>query len=221
MSVVVEALAREVGAVGAALRKLSRASWGAPTRCEPWTVRELVAHMARGAVRIREMIAADAIDDEPEKDGVTYFQVDLEAEAPAIAARAADYAEEIGDGPAVVAFWDEQWSRALRAARASRPESVHPTPFGTMRIEEYVRTRVLEVTVHHMDMDEAIGHAAHPDARALAITADVLRGLLGTDLRPIGMDDVRFVLTGTGRAALTDEETSYLGPLATRFPLIR
>lgn len=216
---VVEALAREVGSLGRALRKLSAGEWSTPTRCEPLTVLQLTAHMARGASRIEEMLAADAVDDEPEKDAVTYFQYDADAEAPLIAARAQDVAADIGDGPAMVAYWDEHWSRALRGARAADPARVGPTVFGTMRLDEYLKTRIVEVVIHHFDLDDALGHDVHPDPGALGLCGDVLRGLLGTDLRKAGMDDVRFAYVGTGRAPLSDEERAYLGPLADRFPL--
>ena len=216
---VVEALAREVGSLGKALGSLTQSEWEAPTRCEPLTVRELAAHMARGAIRIEEMLAAKPIDDEPEKDAVTYFQFDADAEAPVIASRARTVAAEVGDGPAMVRFWNEHWSRALRAARATDPARVGPSVFGTMRLDEYLKTRVVEVVIHHIDVDDALGHEPHPDAEALELCGDVLRGMLGTDLRKTGMDDVRFALVGTGRAALADAERSYLGPLADRFPL--
>lgn len=221
MSAVVEALARELGSVGKALHNLSGKQWGVPTRCEPMTVLDLVAHVVRGADRVVEMCSVDPIDDEPQKDAVTYFRYDADAEGPMIVARAQEVAGETGDGAAMTARWDARWSKALMAARTTAPDSVRPTVFGTMHLEEYLKTRILEVTVHHLDLDDAIGHEPHPDARALELTGDVLRGLLGTDLRPVGMDDLRFALTGTGRADLTDEERAYLGPLAEGFPLLR
>ena len=217
---VVEALAREVGSVGKVLHKLAPQQWATPTRCPPLTVLQLTAHMARGAVRIDEMIFAEPVEDEPERDAVTYFQYDAEAEAPMIVARAQEVADEIGDGSAMVRFWDERWSRALRGARETDLSRVGPTVFGTMRVGEYLKTRVLEVTVHHLDLDDALGHAPHPDPEALEICGDILRGLLGTDLRGAGMDDLRFALTGTGRAPLNDDERAYLGPLADTFPLL-
>jgi uncharacterized protein (TIGR03083 family) len=221
VSVVVEALAREVGSVGKVLHKLTPTQWAAPTRCEPMTVLDLVAHMVRGADRIVEMCSAEPIDDEPEKDAVTYFRYDPDAEGPTIVARAQQVAAETGDGAAMTARWDAGWSKALQIARVTAPDSVRPSVFGTMLLEEYLKTRILEVTVHHLDLDDGIGHEPHPDARALELTGDVLRGLLGTDLRPVGMDDLRFALTGTGRADLTEEERAFLGPLAAGFPLLR
>jgi len=216
---VVEALAREVGSVGKALHRFKAADWIAPTRCPPMSVTDLAAHMLRGANRIDQMLDDGPIDDEPQKDAVTYFQYDAAAEAPAILKRAQEDAAAFDSTATLVKAWDERWSHALRRAREAG-DPVLPTIFGTMRLTEYLRTRVLEVTVHHMDVDDALGRDPHPDAGALEVTGDVLRGLLGTDLRGAGVDDVRFALVGTGRAPLNDREREMLGPLAAKFPLL-
>lgn len=85
---VVDALAREVGSVGQLLHTLKPKQFEQPTRCPPMNVRELAAHMLRGAVRIEEMLDAGAVDEEPEKDAITYFQFDSAGEAPVIIKRA-------------------------------------------------------------------------------------------------------------------------------------
>lgn len=217
---IVEALAREVGEVGKLLHKLSAKQWDAPTRCAPMTVFDLAAHVYRGALRVNEMLDAEPLDVPPEKDAVTYFQYDPAAEGPEIVARAQEVAASFGSAKALVQAWDTEWSRALRRAREADLRAVGPTVFGLMTREEYLKTRCVEVLIHHMDLDDALGRPVHPDAGCLTVVGDVLRGLLGTDLRPVGMDDVRFALAGTGRAALTDEERAYLGPLAEKFPLL-
>jgi uncharacterized protein (TIGR03083 family) len=215
----IDALAREVGAVGKLLHRLEPKQWDLPTRCSPLTVRELAAHMLRGGMRIQEMLDAGPLDAEPEKDGITYFQYDAAAEGPQIVKRAQESAASF---PAALAkAWDTEWTKALQRAREYVAEDpVLPTVFGSIKLTEYLRTRCVEVVVHHMDLDDALGKKPHPDKGALDETCDVLRGLLGTDLRPVGIDDVRFALIGTGRAALTDAEKEILGPLAAKFPLL-
>ncbi|MEX2393289.1 MAG: hypothetical protein WD826_02300, partial [Actinomycetota bacterium] len=68
---------------------------------------------------------------------------------------------------------------------------------------------------------DALGRDPDPTRWGLGATCDVLRGLLGADLRPLGVDDLRFALLGTGRATLTDGEREMLGPLADSFPLLQ
>jgi uncharacterized protein (TIGR03083 family) len=216
--VIVDALAREVGNVSRLLHSLKSDDWAKPTRCPPLTVRELAAHMLRGAVRIEEMIAAGPVDSEPERDGMTYFRFDSASEAPVIAKRAQEASASFPDDLAKA--WDIGWTKALQGARAILSDDpVLPTIFGLMRMSEYLRTRCVEVVIHHMDLDDALGKAPHPDPGALEAVGDVLRGLLGTDLRPVGVDDVRFALVGTGRGTLNDDERQLLGPLAANFPL--
>ena len=217
----IASLAREVASVGKALKDLSEQDWATPTRCPPMNVKELVAHMLRGSTRIMEMIDAPPIDDEPEKDAVTYSQYDGRAEAAAIVERAQEGARGFETTKDLIKAWDTAWIKALQGARGIRAaDPVVPSVMGTMHLSEYIKTRIVEVTIHHLDLDDAVGHAPHPDAGALEAACDVLRGLLGTDLRPLGMDDLRFAVVGTGRAELSDEERSYLGPLVAKFPLL-
>jgi len=215
---VVDALAREVGSVGQMLHTLKPKQWELPTRCAPLTVRELCAHMLRGAVRIEEMLDAGPVDTEPEKDSITYFQFDATDEGPVIVKRAQEAAAAFPSD--LARTWDLEWTKALQRARTHiGDDPVLPNVFGLIRLTEYLKTRSVEVVIHHMDVDDALGKKPHPDPGALEIVGDVLRGLLGTDLRPLGVDDVRFALIGTGRAPLDEDERGLLGPLAEKFPL--
>ena len=213
---VVDALAREVGSVGQLLHTLKPKQWEQPTRCPPMNVRELAAHMMRGAGRIQEMLDAGPVDVEPERDGITYFQsVTVSGE---IVKRAQEASAAFP--PDLARAWDLEWTKALQRARMYINEDpVLRNVYGLIRLTEYLKTRCVEAVIHHMDLDDALGRKPHPDREALEITGDILRGLLGTDLRPVGVDDVRFALVGTGRAPLNDDERQMLGPLAQKFPL--
>jgi uncharacterized protein (TIGR03083 family) len=219
---VVDALAREVGSVGQLLHVLKPKQWEEPTRCPPMNVRELASHMLRGAMRIDDMLDKGPVDSEPERDGITYFRAwEGDAAGPAAAEVVQRAQEASASLPQDLAkTWDVEWTKALQRARSYVNEDpVLHSIFGLMRLTEYLKTRCVEVVIHHMDLDDALGRKPHPDAGALEIVGDVLRGLLGTDLRPVGVDDVRFALIGTGRAQLNDDERRVLGPLAAKFPL--
>jgi len=79
---------------------------------------------------------------------------------------------------------------------------------------------VVEVTIHAMDMRDGLNLAPDPTEPGLTVCCEVLRGLLGADVRPLGIDDVRFAETATGRATLDDAEREMLGPLAGLFPVL-
>ena len=219
---VVDALAREVGDVGQLLHMLKQKQWEQPTRCPPMNVRELSAHMLRGAMRIEEMLDKGPVDSEPDRDGMTYFQAWTGDAAAGAAAEVVQRAQEASASlPKDLAkTWDVEWTKALQRARMYLADDpVLHGIFGLIRLSEYLKTRCVEVVIHHMDLDDALGKKLHPDPGALEIVGDVLRGLLGTDLRPVGVDDVRFALIGSGRAQLNDDERRVLGPLADKFPL--
>lgn len=212
------ALAEETTRTADFLSSLSEADWARPTRCAPWSVFELAVHAWRGSMRIREMIAAGPVESEAEKDAVTYCRFDSSAMAPAIAQRASEDAA-LHDPAVFASTWRDDWKAALDLA--GDPSLIYPGVFGLMAMGEYLKTRVLEVTIHTMDLRDALGLAPDPTLHGLTVTCDVLRGLLGTDLRALGVDDVRFALTATGREPLNDSEKELLGPLADLMPVLR
>ena len=91
-----------------------------------------------------------------------------------------------------------------------------------LTLDEYVKTRVLEVTVHRMDMENALGLKGWGTDDAISIVDEVLVGLLGEEPpTELEWDAVDFIDTGTGRRDLTEAEQEILGDLADRFPLIQ
>jgi uncharacterized protein (TIGR03083 family) len=212
-----DALAREAAAVGRFLSTRTDEDWARPTRCAPMTVFDLAAHVRRGWARIEDLIDAGPLDMEAEKDAATYFRFDREAVSPQVLERAQEEAARLGTPAALLASWSQLDEVVARARTA--PDAIYPTLFGAMRMYEYLRTRVVELVVHHMDLRDALGLEPEADPEALTVAADVLRQLLGTDLRP-AVDDVRFCLIGTGRAALDPDERAALGPLVDMFPLL-
>jgi mycothiol maleylpyruvate isomerase-like protein len=65
----------------------------------------------------------------------------------------------------------------------------------------------------------ALGQEPDPSPEGVAVVCGVLAGLLSAEPPP-GLDGVRFILTGTGRAPLDAKERKALGPLVARFPLL-
>jgi uncharacterized protein (TIGR03083 family) len=218
---IADALEDEAGRAGAFLGELGPSDWDLPTRCPPMTVLHLAVHTMRGALRIVEFLDAPPVEDEPQMDAVTYYRYDPADVGPTVVARAQKEAES-RTGAGFSAEWQAAWAAAIAAARRRADDNpVVASPFGTLRLREYLRTRCVEVTIHAMDLRNALGRDPDPTPWGLGATCDVLRGLLGADLRPLGVDDLRFALLGTGRATFTGAEREMLGPLADSFPLLQ
>lgn len=216
-----DALQAETERTGMFLAGLTAQDWMRPTRCPPMNVRELAVHALRGAYRIVSFLQTP-VSGEPQKDAVSYYRYDPVAVGVEVVDRAKVESEKRGPDADIAAEWREAWREALRAARAaSGDDPVVASPLGTLRLHEYLRTRCVEVTIHSMDLRDAVGFDPDPTPEGLAATCDVLRGLLGGDVRPPGLDEVRFALTGTGREKLTDDERDLLGSRADRFPLLQ
>jgi uncharacterized protein (TIGR03083 family) len=218
----IDALEAETVRAGRFLAGLTVDDWMRPTRCSPLNVRELAVHALRGAYRILDTLAAPRREGEPEKDAVTYWSYDPAKVGRGVVERAKAESDERALDADIGAEWAEKWGEALAEARAAAADDPLVTAIpGTIRLRDFMKTRCIEVGVHTMDLRDALGLEPDPSRECLEAVGDVLRGILGADLRPMGMDDVRFALTGTGRASLTDTERSMLGPLADSFPLLQ
>jgi uncharacterized protein (TIGR03083 family) len=217
-----DALEAETTRLGELLFSLTSEDWAAPTRCPPLNVRELAVHTLRGAYRIIDTFAADPLEGEPEKDAVTYWRYDPAAVGKGVVDRAKAESEARAPDADIASEWRDSWTKALMVAReGAEDDRLIPAIPGTTRLREFLKTRCIEVTIHGMDLRNALGLDPDPSAAGLEVACDVLRGILGTDLRPLGMDDVRFALVGTGRAQPSDAELEMLGPLADSLPLLQ
>jgi len=106
---------------------------------------------------------------------------------------------------------------AIPAERVIK-RSGHPR----MTFGEFVASRNMEFGVHAMDIAHAVGAPERVVAAAGVVITGILEGLLGEPLPAgLGWDTTTFILAGTGRRPITDEEHQVLGALARRFPLLR
>ena len=218
----IDALEAEVLRAETFLAGLTAEEWQRPTRCAPLSVRALAVHALRGAYRILDTLAAEPREGEPEKDAVTYWDYDVAAVGRGVVDRAKAESENRAPDADIAAEWKAVWADAIAGARAAAEDDplVAALP-GKIRLSEFVKTRCIEVGIHVMDLREALGFEPDPSPECLEAIGDVLRGRLGADLRPLGMDDLRFALVGTGRGELTAAEREMLGPLSDSFPLLQ
>lgn len=191
------------------------------TRCPPWDVKVLLAHMYRDVDRILayrdEPTAA-----EPDTTSVTYWRsYDPAEEGPFITARSVEVADGFATGPELARAFDRHRREAVAAAGVMSPGRLFGAYGLTLRFDEYLGTRILEIAVHGMDLAHALGRPPWITAEGSAVVRDILVGLLGQEPPDaLEWDDATFIETGTGRRPLPDGERSTLGGLAERFPLL-
>lgn len=207
----------ECARLGEVLRGVDETDLDRPTDCRPWTVRELLAHVRTGAGRLVDMLAAPA-PPRAEVDAAAYYGAAKFA-PPVDAARIDSGRREARelDGPALVADFDRAWRDALAAVDAQPPGRVVRTRHGdAMALAEFLRTRVVEVGVHGLDLAAALDREPWLTPTA----AEVVAGLL-TGGRPVpaelGWDRLTLIGKATGRADLTARERAVLGATGFRW----
>ncbi len=217
---VVDALAGESRRAAEVALALSEDAFTRPTRCPPWDVKALVGHLYRDVDRILEY--RDRLAGAPDTDSVSYWtSYDPRGDAADVSARAQQIADGYATGSDLARAFDERWRVAVAAAQEMSPDRSISTFGPTLRFDEYVKTRVLEMAVHGLDLAHALDREPWTMPEAAAVVHAILVGLLGIEPpAALGWDDVTFFDTGTGRRALTDAERSALGERAGRFPLL-
>ena len=216
-----DALRSECLLVSEVLAEASEQDFSRPTRCTEWNVKELLGHMYRDVDRTNTGLA---LPPPPAADtnAVTYWRsYDPGPDAADIASRAKELAGGFDSGSELLEAWDEMWRRACDGAATEHRERVIMTWARALTLDDFLKTRVLEITVHGLDLADALRRPPWPTEAGLAITREILRGLLEAELpADLEWDEVTFVETGTGRRRLTEDERAILGPLAERFPLL-
>jgi uncharacterized protein (TIGR03083 family) len=191
------------------------------TRCTAWNVKELLGHLYWDLHRMKRWLEAPAAD-RADTDSVSYWRsYDALGDAPGIADRAAQRAAGYETGNELAKAWDELWRDAIRSAESQDWERVVATWGPKLTMDDFLRTRVLEVTAHRMDLQDALGQKGWGTDAAISIVDDALEGLLGVEPpSELEWDVVDFIEAGAGRRPLTEKEREILGPLADRFPLL-
>lgn len=177
--------------------------WDAPA-LGVWSVRDLVGHTSRSITRIEEFGArrAPAVDVASAAD---HYRRSLGRPnaGEQIAERGREAGQALGADP--LAAMREDWARAERILDATDEDEIIAYDNGGIRFGDYLETRVFELTIHSLDLANAIGVEAQPPREALAVALQTLAAIAlesgcGADL----------ALAATGRAPL-GEGFSVLG----------
>jgi uncharacterized protein (TIGR03083 family) len=219
------ALREECDALSATLRGLSERDFARSTRCAAWDVKGLVGHLHRGFDRLNDALASDP-PPPATHDAVSWWRAYDPAPGSARSREVAQQSTEIAarypTGADLARAFDALWPAALARAAAADGARLVVTFGPVLTLEEFLKTRVLEVTVHRLDLEDALGRRGWGTASAVGIVDDILVELLGAEPpTELGWDALDFIEAGTGRRDLTDAERRRLGPrLAKRFPLL-
>ncbi|MER7891306.1 maleylpyruvate isomerase N-terminal domain-containing protein [Micromonospora sp. NPDC094482] len=206
METVRAAFRDECARLGEVLRGLAEADLDRPTDCQPWTVRELLAHVRSGAGRLTDMLAAPAPDraevDAAEYFGAAKFTPDVDAARIDSGRREARQL----DGLALVVDFDRAWRAADAAVAVAPTDRVVRTRHGdAMSLTEFLRTRVVEVGVHGLDLAAALHRGPWLTPVAAEVVADLLTGGRSVPVE-LGWDRLTLIRKTTGRTPLTDRE---------------
>lgn len=216
-----EALREECEEVSRLVLFLTEDEFAKSTRLPAWNVKELLGHLYRDVDRTNTGLAQPP-PAEATHDAVSYWRsYDPVGDAPSIADRAKEVASRHDTGEELARAWDEMWRRAVEAAGTTDRSRLLLTWGPVLTLDEFLKTRVLEVTVHRMDMEDALGRKGWGTDQAVSIVDEILEGLLGEEPpSDLEWDVVDFIEVGTGRRPLKESERAILGPLADRFPLL-
>jgi hypothetical protein len=189
-----------------------------PTGCAGWSVRDLVFHLRGDANRALVALASPA-GTPPDTDAVSYWthwRPDTDGARLNLRMNRISASVYSGLRP-ILDSYAETTEAVVYAATRTDPELPVRTQGHVLRAGDLVRTLVVEAAVHHLDLVVALDRPL-PSAGPLRVVRETLDGLLGEPL-PLPWDDMTYARTGTGRAALSEQDRTALGPLAERFPL--
>jgi uncharacterized protein (TIGR03083 family) len=195
----------------AAMLDLGDEDFERPTRCDPWSTRELLAHVLVACRRLPSMLR-EPEPARPETSAWEYFRNDRLGGAPdqdrIEAAR--EFAAAFASGQGIVRSLAAAVRDLVSLARSEPPERVVRTRWGdAMLLTEYLETRVLELAVHGLDLATAVGRRPWLSEEGALVTAQVLTERISSDeLREVAWDRLTLIEKATGRAPLTDSEAA-------------
>jgi uncharacterized protein (TIGR03083 family) len=157
--------------------ELTPQQWSTATRCRPWDVRALVAHVCPDPSMFDMLNAATtdepaAVTDAAEMlrrfnapGGIAHTSADSLAE------QATSDAVELSPDDAVTRF--TECAEILRATTMSKETVISYPVVGNTTLAVVAEVALMEATVHMLDLADAVG-GVQPSEQALAATRDLL-----------------------------------------------
>ncbi len=212
---VLRALEDAYGATTTVVVAIPERNFDLPTRCQGWTVRDLLFH------QLLDAALATPAHRPPTTDFVDYWR-DFKPGMPG-SEEHADFvrkcAAAFSSASVLVALWMHTSQAALHAASESDGGECVETQGLSIAVPDLVATLAVEAGIHHLDLTVELTPLAEPPWSALRLVRRTLDGLLRMPL-PSSWDDRVCALKGTGRLPLGAEDCEVLGGLAASFPLL-
>jgi uncharacterized protein (TIGR03083 family) len=168
------------------------AKWNEPA-LGVWDVRSLVGHTARAISTVETYLNAGPAAEVTTQDAETYYAevFDAYTDNDAIAARGVEAGKALNENSG--AEFEATLNRALALIQASGPDYVVAIgPIG-IPLNEYLRTRVIELVIHSMDIAQAVGLQHGIPSDVVANVADLAARVA---VRKGNGEDLLFALTG-------------------------
>ena len=188
-----EAYAQAVGFFIDTVARVKTAQWDDVGLGE-WNVRDLVGHTSRSLTRVEEFCAQPA-EKATVLSAAEHYR--LPADNDEIAARGREAGAELGDDPAAAVRTAAD--RVLQLLDGLSEDMVIAYPNGGIRLGDYLETRVVELTVHTLDLPNAVGADVEAPPEALSVTLHLL-----ADLAVASGQGAALALAATGRGLLPD-----------------
>jgi uncharacterized protein (TIGR03083 family) len=218
---VVEAFRLEATQLTQAMTGVSTAEWRLPTRCAPWKVSDLLAHVRVVIAWLPGMLAAPA-PTRAQVSAAEYYRPDARFTPDTNAARIAlaqDHAAGQLSGTALTDDFNAAWQQVDRLCRAEPEGRVVRTRHGdAMLLSEFLVTRVVEVAVHGLDLADALEREPWLTPQAADLVQGLLLGPDGTAaVEKLGWGQLRFLRKATGREPITKDEALDVNRLGIRW----
>ena len=215
---ILDALGTECEAMGRGLADVGAADWERATRCEPWSVRELLGHVCVVLGWVPGMLAGEA-PGRAEVSAAEYYRADDRFSEATNATRIALGRARVAglDVSALVAEFGQVSRDVLMSCRGEGDGRVVRTRHGdAMLLSDFLSTRIVEVAVHGLDLADALGREAWLTRPAADVVIRLLIGDGADRVDALGWSRARLLRKATGREPLSVAESGQLAEAGIR-----
>jgi Mycothiol maleylpyruvate isomerase N-terminal domain len=160
-----------------------------------WSVRELLGHASRALATVETYLNAANGPVTLTHPLDYYGAIADRADPDAVAVRGKEAGQALGDDPAGAVSTLAR--RILQRVDGEPDDAPVATPAGTMRLIDYLPSRVFELTVHRLDVARALGYVDEVEGPELAVSV-----VLAAGIASLGRDVPAVLLALTGRRPL-------------------